>query len=260
MVGAHMGQGKTLEKTIDASLIDESDPSSVDPTLDIYDPRNGFTLPVGYTRYAPDFVENVRAAQARRVERLDQLARALIAANDDARFVASRLHTSEEATSLARLWAERRAAARGYLTIYRTLADPLMIDTTIDPDDRVAGGFENHPRPDIQNYRQIGFAHLVSPRAWLSTWSANASHASLAAGLARVSVPTLVVHYAGDIFTRLGEIRDLEKVTAAQDFELAVMRRTDHYGRRLNDDGSIGVRSSEGTAAAVEWISKRFEP
>jgi hypothetical protein len=258
IVGGHMGQGKSLEKSLDASVIDERDPLSIDPTVDIYDPRNGFTFPISDTRYTPEFVEAVRAAQSRRVERIDQLARAAIAANDDAWSIASGLRSSEEAISLPRLWAERRAAVRGYLTIYRTLADPLMIDTTIDPDDRVAGGFDGHRRPDIQNYRQVGFAHLLSPRAWLSTWSANASHASLVAGLAGVAVPTFLVHYAGDMFTRLSEIRGVEKFTAAQDFDLTVVPRTDHYGRTINEDGSIGARSKEGTTAAVKWIAERF--
>jgi pimeloyl-ACP methyl ester carboxylesterase len=258
IVGGHLGQGQTLQNTLDASVVDETDPLSIDPSLDIYDPRNGFALPVAATRYSPEFVRQVRAAQQRRVARLDQLARAAIAATDDAWLVATRLRQSEEPTSNVRLWAERRAAARSYLRIYRTLADPAMIDTRIDPDDRVPGGFEGHRRPDIQNYRQIGFAHLASPRAWLSTWSANASHATLGGGLAGVRVPTLLVHYAGDEFTRMAAIHEIKDVAASADFELHVVRRADHYGRLLKDDGSIGDRSPEGTAIAVRWLLERF--
>ena len=257
VIGGHMGQGKTLAKLIDGAVVDEADPLSVDPAVDIYDPDNGFRLPVAETRYAPQFVAAVRAAQRQRVERIDRLARAAIAATADARSAASWLSQSGDALR-ARLWADRRAAARGYLTIYRTIADPVLLDPAIEPDDRVPGGFDGHQRPDLQNYRQVGFAHLVSPRAWLSTWSALSSHGDLAGSIGGVTVPTLVVHYRGDLFTRLSEIEALRDAAGTGDFSLVVVGQADHYGRRINPDGSLGARTSEGTDAAVAWLRKRF--
>jgi pimeloyl-ACP methyl ester carboxylesterase len=257
IVGGHMGQGKTLAKLIDGAVVDEADPLSVDPAADIYDPRNGFRLPVSETRYPPEFVAAVRAAQLRRVERIDRLARSAIAAAADARNAASWLPDGGDALR-ARLWVDRRAAARSYLTIYRTIADPVILDPTIEPDDRVPGGFDGYQRPDLQNYRQVGFAHLVSPRAWLSTWSALSSHADLAGSIGGVTVPTLVVHYRGDLFTRLPEVETLRHAAGTADFSLVIVGQADHYGRRINPDGSMGARTGEGTDAAVSWLGKRF--
>jgi pimeloyl-ACP methyl ester carboxylesterase len=261
IVGGHMGQGKTLAKLIDGAVVDESDPLSVDPAADIYDPRNGFRLPVSQSRYLPEFVAVVRTAQLRRVERIDRLARSAIAAAADARSAASWLRDDggDGGDALrARLWVDRRAAARSYLTIYRTIADPVILDPTIEPDDRVPGGFDGYQRPDLQNYRQVGFAHLVSPRAWLSTWSALSSHADLAGSIGRVTVPTLVVHYRGDLFTRLSEAEKLRHAAGTADFSLVIVGGADHYGRRINPDGSVGARTTEGTDAAVSWLRKRF--
>jgi pimeloyl-ACP methyl ester carboxylesterase len=257
IIGGHMGQGRTLAKLIDGAVVDEADPLSADPAVDIYDPRNGFRLPVSETRYSPEFVAAVRGAQVRRVERIDRLARAAIAAAAEARSAASWLPDAEDAFR-ARLWVDRRAAARSYLTIYRTIADPVILDPTIEPDDRVPGGFDGYRRPDLQNYRQVGFAHLVSPRAWLSTWSVLSSHADLAGSIAGVTVPTLVVHYRGDLFTRLSEVETLRHAAGTADFSLVMVGQADHYGRRINQDGSLGARTSEGTDAAVCWLRKRF--
>jgi hypothetical protein len=257
LIGGHLGQGRTLARMIDGSVVNEDDPLSVDPVVDIYDPRNGFRLPVAETRYEPQFIAAVRDAQAQRIARIDRLARAALAAASDARSLATWLPDGGDALA-ARLSAERRAATRSYMRVYRTLADPALLDPTIDPDDRVPGGFDGYRRPDLQNYRQVGFAHLVSPRAWLSTWSAQSSHADLLTSISDVTAPALVVHYAGDLFTRLGEAAQVGQAAGMSDFRLMVVRRADHYGRRINPDNSLGARVTEGTAAAVSWIAERF--
>jgi hypothetical protein len=71
-------------------------------------------------------------------------------------------------------------------------------------------------------------------------------------------VPTLVVHYRGDLFTRLSEVETLRDAAGTADFSLVIVGQADHYGRRINPDGSLGARTSEGTDAAVSWLRKRF--
>ena len=258
-VGGHLGQGATLGRLLDAAVVDEGDSSMTDPSLDVYDPANGFRVPVGETRYEPDFVARVRAAQRRRVAHLDRLARGLIARSDSARTVARRLKTAGVAGGDL-FTVQRAAATRSVMVIHRTVADPAMVDVSLDPDDRVAGGFESHPRPDIQNYAMAGFAHYLSPRAWLSTWSATASHAGMLDCLPGVTVPTLFVHYAGDIFVRMTDLRQMIASAGAADASSTVIPRADHYGREINDDGSLGARVTSGTAAIREWLLERFTP
>jgi pimeloyl-ACP methyl ester carboxylesterase len=253
-VGGHLGEGITLGRMIDASVVDESDPLSTEPAFDIYDPANGFRLPIQQTRYEPEFVEIVRAAQLARVGRIDSIARAALDAAESAR--AGLEGMADPVDAPARLLVERRAESRRYLVVHRTLADPAFVDVTIEPDDRVAG-FDAHPRPDLQNQRQAGFAHLLSPRAWLSTWSAVSSHADTVACVARISVPTLVVHYAGDIFCRLGDAQRLADACGAVDKQFTVVRRADHYGREIRADGTFGDRTTEGTRAVVDWLTPR---
>ena len=151
----------------------------------------------------------------------------------------------------------RVAGCTDAVVVERTL-DPAMLDLTIEPDDRPSGGFDSHPRPDIQNYAQGGFAHYLTARAWLSTWSGLSSNATMVKRLTEVAVPTLFVHYAADIFTRLSELAEMEAACAAADKTVAIIRHTDHYGRRVAPDGSLGERVLDGTRAVSDWIQERF--
>jgi hypothetical protein len=258
-VGGHLGQGRTLGRLLDAAVVNEDDPIPTDPAVDIYDPTNGFRLPVKEIRFDPGFVSRVRTAQRIRVEQLDRVARGLIDSSDSARTLARRLNNLDIADRDL-FKAQRRAATRTIMVIYRTMADPAMLDISIDPDDRVAGGFDSHPRPDIQNYAMAGFAHYLSPRAWLSTWSATSSLANMTTCLPHVTVPTFFVHYAGDVFVRMADLRHMMSVAGAEDVSFTVVGGADHYGREIARDGSLGERVTAGTGAVCEWLLERFTP
>jgi hypothetical protein len=180
-LAAHPGEGHYLLHAIDASLVDEGDPLSCDAALDLYDPKNGFVEPPGETRYAPDFLAAYRAGQRARVARIDALARARV-----------------ERRRRARERGERRAAiATDYLLVYRTDADPRAVDLSLDPSQRDYGSLWGR-RPDLLNYGAVGFARVVSPEAWLSTWSGLSSRAEISETGPRMTLPALVIGYTGD--------------------------------------------------------------
>lgn len=255
LIGIHVGEGRVLMDMLDPSVVDERDPFGVNPDLDMYDPGNGFVLPPGDVRYDQSFLDRYREGQVRRVRALDELARAAIEAQATAAAAAG-----GSAPLRARLALERRATQVPYLTVYRTTADPAMLDLSIDPDDRVAGGHDGHPRPDLQNWSGAGFARYLTPRAWLSTWSGLSSHADTTRSLSRVTGPTLVVHYAGDVYTRMRDASAIVDASAAADKTFVVVRGADHYGKPIRDGAAGGQRVSEGTDAIVSWMTGRFPP
>src|SRR5260370_5230036 len=56
MLAAHPGQGKVLMGTIDAAVVDESDPWAVDPALDMYDGPTGFPALPERCRNVPTYL------------------------------------------------------------------------------------------------------------------------------------------------------------------------------------------------------------
>lgn len=180
-LAAHPGEGHYLLRAIDPSLPDEGDPLCCDPTLDLYDPGNGFAEPPAESRYAAEFLARYRDGQRVRVARIDAIARARLA----------RRHA-------ARARGDRRAAiATDFLLVYRTDADPRAIDLSLDPSKRDYGSLWGR-RPDLINYGAVGFSRVVAPEAWLSTWSGLSSRAEIATTGRRMTLPALVIGYTGD--------------------------------------------------------------
>jgi hypothetical protein len=231
-LAAHPGEGWFLQNAIDPSLLSEGDPFSSDPKLDLYDPANGFAPPPQSSRYAPEFLARYRAAQRARIERIDALALARIA----------RKRAAREAGDL------RGAMATEFLLVYRTDADPRAVDLSLDPSQRDYGSLWGR-RPDLINYGPVGFARVVSPEAWLSTWSATHSRAEISATGRRMTLPALVLDYAGDnaIYPR-----DTEHIVGSLGSK-QVERRTiagDHYG--FPTEGGRDAALEE----VVAWLRK----
>ena len=68
-LNAHLGRPDVMTAWIDPSVVDERDPLSREPSVDMYDPANG-------PPYAPEFVERYRAAQVARNDRITAWAKA----------------------------------------------------------------------------------------------------------------------------------------------------------------------------------------
>jgi pimeloyl-ACP methyl ester carboxylesterase len=241
MLAPHPGQGILLMGCIDPSVIDENDPLGVDSTLDSFDPCNGFAEPPESSRYSPDFLRVYRAGQRARIERLDQIAREMIAI---------RLQAKGEKGLAPR----RLSGHTPVMTVWRTDADPRCFDLSLDPSDRQVGTLWGRD-PYKSNYGAVGFARFCTPESWLSTWSGISSNASLAKTAAAISVPTLLIEYTGDASTFPGTIQDIfERLSCADKTHERI--RGDHHGRPLAR-GEVAGRYLAGQTIA-SWLSVRF--
>jgi hypothetical protein len=167
-LATHLGQGKLMLSIIDPSVVDENDPLSIDPSLDMYDAANGFRPLPEPSKYSAEFLARYTAAQSARVARIDAIARGHVAEwNHWLRKLGApdfdALPLAEQQRVL------RHGFAGRYMAIHRTEAHPAYTDLSILPSERAIGSFFS-PRPDVFNYLEAGFGKILTPRAWLSTW------------------------------------------------------------------------------------------
>jgi pimeloyl-ACP methyl ester carboxylesterase len=226
-VASHPGQGLYLMRTIDPAVVDESDPTLTDPTLDMFNPENGYRPLPSPSRYDLAWLVRYREAQRARVARLDALARAYLdvqaAAHADTR--ASRFAERRVNEQVA---VRRIAALDRVMVIYRTLANPAFLDPSIEPNERPLGSIFAAD-PLVGNYAGTGLARVVSPRGWLSTWSGLSSRAVLTENLRKVTVPTLIVNPLGDSDIFPADAHAFFEASAAEDKQLVELEQAGHY-------------------------------
>jgi acetyl esterase/lipase len=195
-LAAHSGRPEVLTSWLDPSVTDENDPLSADPELDPFDAGNG-------PPFSPDFRARYRAAQRARNERITDWA-------------------------LAELDALAGTRARDRLfTLSRTWADLRMIDPSIEPSDR-RPNWCYLGDPMKANYGVFGIGTVSTLRTWLSMWSLRTSQCTAAPHLARITVPSLVVHATADACVYESDARALFDALAAADKALEFVK-ADHY-------------------------------
>jgi pimeloyl-ACP methyl ester carboxylesterase len=217
-LAAHSGRPEVLTAWLDASVTDEGDPLSVDPALDPYDPRNG-------PPYGADFQRRYRAAQQARNERI-----------------------TDWALEQLDLLAGTRARDRLF-TIPRSWADLRMIDPLIEPSDR-RPNWCYLGDPKRANYGVFGVGTVSTLRSWLSMWSLRTSQCTAAPHLARIAVPSLVVHATADTGVYESDARALYDAIAAPDKTLELIK-ADHY---LTEPDGARTQAADLIAA---WLTSR---
>ena len=128
LLAAHVSRHGTLTEWLDASILDERDPSARDVGLDLYDPANPDQPP-----YTAEFLARYRAAQIARNRRITA-------------WVKDRLST---------LKAGGDEHGEFGFVVHGTMADPRWLDPTVDPNDRVPGWcYQGDPR--VVNMSPVG--------------------------------------------------------------------------------------------------------
>ncbi|MBX3215071.1 MAG: hypothetical protein KF850_23755 [Labilithrix sp.] len=252
-VAAHRGQGKVLLAAIDPSVVDEADPLSCDPSLDMYDEKNGFREPPEWSAYDDAFLARYRAGQRARVARLDATARALLARHD----AAARAAEAPDFTGLSsaeRRDVLRRRACEAVMVVYRTMANPASVDRRIDPSGRDYGSLLSE-RPDLLDYAALGLARTCTPRAWLSTWSGLSSRADLAANVARIAEPTLLVTPTRDREILPGDAAAIASAIASPDKRVVTLDARHYFEPEPGGTASDVDRLMD---VVVPWIRERL--
>lgn len=167
LTAAHLGRSRLMNGWIDPAVIDESDPLSSDPALDMFNPQNG-------PPYAEAFMRDYRAAQTARNRRIEAWARA----------------------KLRQIRAARDGPRDMAFVIHRTLADPRCLDPMIDPNDREPGTTVWGP-PRAQNMAANSMGRYTSLTGYLSQW-APSSRGDGPANLRATSVPVLLLEHTAD--------------------------------------------------------------
>lgn len=165
---AHPGRANLLAEMLDPAIIDEVDPGTRDPDLDMFNPANG-------PAYDRDWLARYREAQVARNDRITDLA--------------------IEAIERARERSDGKVTDVPML-VHATCADPRNLDLTIDPSDREVGTLWGEPA--VANFLPTTLGHFTSAQSWLSQWSLRVSNGNGPERLANTSVPVHVIYGTAD--------------------------------------------------------------
>ncbi len=245
-ISAHLGQGRLMMNVIDPSVVDESDPLKTDIGLSAFDAANGFCAPPESSHYAPEFVSRYRGAQRLRVEKIDAMAKTLVARKAEARQRLKGERVRDDAIL---------AAYSPIFQVWRTDADPRCFDLSLEPSDRAYGSLWG-ANPIASNYGSVGFGRVCTPESWLSNWSALSSNAGMEDCAPSIAQPVLMIEYTGDNSVFPGDADAIFSAIGSND---KTRRRIhgDHHGRAIAEGAPNGQRVAG--QAIRDWLEeKRF--
>jgi len=257
-VAAHLGEGRFMLNVLDPSVADEADPTSCDREWDMYNPANGYRPYPQPSAYDAAWLAEYRERQRERNRRLDAIARGHLAEHA---YFRGRMRDDGYAAlpDETRGFIARRGWLWRYMVIYRTLANPAYLDPTIDPNRRPLGSIFSPGDPIIGNYGPLGLARVMTPRAWLSTWSGLSSQADLPDTIRHVTIPTLIVYADGDCDIFPSEQREILEASAASDKTLVDLPWASHYLHPVGDEGRALPDPRERLLdLIVSWIEERI--
>lgn len=197
-LNAHESRPKILTEWFDPSVVDERDPYTADPALNLWGER------AGSPPYDEAFVADYRAAQAARNQRITDWVRAQL------------------------VEVEGHGGMERVFNVYRGWADPRFLDLSLDPSGRKPGCYLS---TDVRsaNYSAYGLARCCSLRTWLSMWALEVDVLNTARHLPRVTVPALVVQGTADQGVYPSNAEALHANLGSNDKQLVWIEGGDHY-------------------------------
>ncbi len=208
-LNAHKGRPDVLTDWMDASVIDERDPTLTDQSLNPFNPDNG-------PPYAPAFIARYRAAQRARNQAITDWAKTELQRVNDA------------------------GLPDILFPLYRTWGDLRFMDPTIDPSDRPCPGcYPGHP---AQANRRVGIGRANSLKTWLSMWSLETSRCQGETQLAKFDMPCLVVQSTGDMGVFPSDARAIHAAIASPDKRLELVPGAHYFeDSEVHRQGAAGL-------------------
>ena len=253
LLAGALSEGALGLDNLDPSVIDEEDPLSCDPTLDMFNPANGYRKPPDTSKYSAAFLTRYRAAQRARCQRIDARARQDVERRRQYRammngpgFAARPLEEQNYIT--------RMACASTTLVIYRTMADPALTDLSIHPNKRQIIGLMQ-PDPQIANWSVPGFVQMMTPEGWLSTWSGLSTRCNMHENIKSLTQPLLVINFEADV-TILPFVAEGTYANAGCADKQLIRIDADHFAFKAQAPRDAGIE--ETGAAILDWLKRRF--
>lgn len=227
LLAAHVSRHGTLTEWLDASILDETDPTRRDPELDLYDPANPNQPP-----YSRDFLDRYRQAQIDRNRRITAWVK----------------HKLTELKSSGRPAAD--TAEFGFV-VHGTMADPRWLDPAVDPNERTPGScYLGDPR--VVNMSPVGLARFCSLRSWLSQWSYDDAHGDGVACGRDIAVPTLVIGNRADDACTPSHTRRLFEAIGHPDKEMHEIPGANHYYSGPDQRGPL----RQAVDTVTDWLAR----
>jgi pimeloyl-ACP methyl ester carboxylesterase len=266
LVDASLGNGAGLLRNLNPAVVSEGDPRTIEPTLDPFNPANGFN-PSGPSRYSREFKEKYFAAQSARMNRLiasavDQAGRLgtggapfpddnvfLIVRADGARLV-------DEEEMAGRVTAAPRKHLKNDGRVITEVVQPLRTDARMNPEGNrlFDGGARMLTLRSFLTTNAIRSTHAVKGIDWCS------SNNSTPCALGEIGVPILVAAMGGNTGLRDNEM--LYEMAASRDKDFVVVEGANHNIQPCTEcetrKDQYGNVKRNFFNYVVRWMNSRF--
>ncbi len=216
-LNAHQGRPEVLTDWMDASVVDEFDPTKTDESLNPFNLDNG-------PPYSATFIAKYRVAQHARNQRITdwtkkELARVNAAGIPDILF-----------------------------PLYRTWGDLRFMDPAIDRSDRICPAcYRGHP---AQANRTPGIGRANTLKTWLSMWSLSESKCQGRDHLAKFTAPALVVQGTGDTGVFPSDAKKIFDFIGSKDKRLEMVKGAHYFEDSLPHREAV-------VDLMVDWIKSK---
>lgn len=248
-----LSEGAVGLANLDPSVIDEDDPLSCDPDLDMFDPANGYRRPPEVSRYSEAFLTRYRAAQVERCRRIDARAKQEVARKRKFRA----LMTGPDFENLPlreQNHITRQAVTCNTIVTYRTMADPALTDLSLEPNKRSIFGLMQ-PDPQVANWSIPGLVQVTTAEGWLSTWSGLSTQVNMHEDAKRITQPLLSISFSADVTILPFVGKGLYDNAAAAD-KTYMTCDGDHFAFCESGERDAGIVGAADTI--IEWLMERF--